>query len=161
MRRLLSLIAPLMLLPVSSAVAPPHVPAAMAVRQVMAAQAAAWNRGDIAGFMDGYWRSPQTQFIGADGITLGWTTVRDRYRSHYSTRAAMGQLAYAGIEVTLLGPDAAYVVGHYRLDRAEDHPEGVFTLLFRRLPAGWRIVSDHTTALIGAGPGATQPRHPL
>ena len=127
--------------------APPPPPgAALVIRQALATEAAAWNRGDIPGFMDAYWNSGQTQFIGAGGIMLGWKTVRDHYLKTYPNRAAMGRLTFSGLEVTVLSPDAAYVVGHYRLDRAQDHPQGVFTLLLRRFPRGWRIVSDHTTA---------------
>ncbi|HXE31212.1 MAG TPA: AtzH-like domain-containing protein [Terriglobales bacterium] len=120
--------------------------AGAAIRQVMAEQQAAWNRGDIPGFMQGYWRSPQTEFIGAGGITRGWQTVRDRYRARYPSRAAMGQLRYTNLRVTVLDAAAAYVTGNFALLRAHDHPHGVFTLLFRKFPEGWRIVSDHTTA---------------
>lgn len=129
-----------------AAAQPPAAPApASAIRTEMTAEAAAWNRGDIDGFMRAYWRSPATQFIGASGITEGWTTVREHYLKTYPDRAAMGHLTFSGLQVTLLCRDAAYVVGRFRLDRAQDHPEGVFTLLFRHFPEGWRIVSDHTT----------------
>ncbi|HXR98864.1 MAG TPA: nuclear transport factor 2 family protein [Terriglobales bacterium] len=117
-----------------------------AVRSVLAAQTAAWNRGDISGFMDGYWKSPQTQFIGSSGVTLGWTTVRDRYLKNYPDAAARGQLTFTGLTVTVLSPDVVYVLGHFQLQRAHDQPHGVFTLLFRRFPQGWKIISDHTTA---------------
>ncbi len=135
-------------LTLSLAAAPP--PGATAIRQTLAREAAAWNRGDIRGFMSAYWDSDQTQFIGAGGITLGWKAVLDHYLKAYPNPAAMGRLTFSGVQVTVLDPGAAYVVGHYRLDRAHDHPEGVFTLLFRRFPQGWRIVSDHTTAAAAA-----------
>ena len=49
-----------------------------AIRAVLDAQVAAWNRGDIEGFMDGYWRSPETVFVSGDTVTHGWQTVLDR-----------------------------------------------------------------------------------
>ncbi|MGH9467977.1 MAG: YybH family protein [Terriglobales bacterium] len=119
---------------------------AATIRQEMEAQAAAWNRGDVDAFMAAYWRSPRTQFIGAGGITTGWTPVRERYLKTYPDRAAMGTLTFSDLKITLLCPDYAYVVGHFHLQRAHDQPHGVFTLLFRRFPQGWRIISDHTTA---------------
>jgi ketosteroid isomerase-like protein len=115
------------------------------IRAVMAAQVAAWNRGDIDGFMDGYARSDTTEFVSGDKITRGWQTVRDRYRKKYDSREKMGRLAFSRIKVTRLGADAAIVVGRWQLVRQSDKPHGIFTLLFRRTSVGWRIVHDHTS----------------
>jgi ketosteroid isomerase-like protein len=115
------------------------------IRAVMAAQVAAWNRGDIDGFMDGYARSEATEFVSGDKLTRGWQIVRDRYRKKYDTREKMGRLTFSEIRITLLSADAAIVLGRWRLVRRSDKPHGIFTLLFRRTPAGWRIVHDHTS----------------
>jgi len=115
------------------------------IRAVMARQVAAWNRGDIDGFMDGYARSGATEFVSGDKITRGWQTVRDRYRKKYDSREKMGRLAFSKVKVTPLGADAAIVLGRWQLVRQSDKPHGIFTLLFRRTPAGWRIVHDHTS----------------
>jgi ketosteroid isomerase-like protein len=112
----------------------------------MAAQVAAWNRGDIDGFMDGYARSDATEFVSGDKITRGWQTVRDRYRKKYDSREKMGRLTFSQIKVTPIGADAAIVLGRWQLVRQKDKPHGIFTLLFRRTSAGWRIVHDHTSA---------------
>ncbi len=129
-----------------AAPAPRPASPAAAIRQTLHAQVAAWNRGDIHAFMQGYWRSPQTEFVGANGITRGWAATRAHYRASYPNRAAMGHLTFSQLEIEPLCAGAAYVTGFFRLTRAHDSPHGVFTLLFRRFPEGWRIVSDHTTA---------------
>ncbi|PYI96453.1 MAG: DUF4440 domain-containing protein [Verrucomicrobia bacterium] len=116
------------------------------IRSVLRAQQDAWNRGDIEGFMNGYARSASTVFISEDSIRRGWETVRARYRQKYSDRAKMGTLNFSDIEINLLSPDAAVVVGRWKLERAKDRPYGRFTLIFKRLPEGWRIVHDHTSA---------------
>jgi ketosteroid isomerase-like protein len=115
------------------------------IRAVMSAQVAAWNRGDIDGFMNGYARSDATEFVSGDRLTRGWQTVRDRYRKKYDSRQKMGALTFSDIKITPLGPDAALVLGRWKLVRKSDKPHGIFTLLFRRTPAGWRIVHDHTS----------------
>ena len=115
------------------------------IRAVMAAQVAAWNRGDIDGFMDGYARSQATEFVSGDKMTRGWQVVRDRYRKKYDAREKMGRLAFSDIKITPLSADAAIVLGRWQLVRQRDKPHGIFTLLFRRTPAGWRIVHDHTS----------------
>ena len=116
------------------------------IQSVLSAQRDAWNRGDIDAFMNGYARSESTVFVSEDEVGRGWETVRDRYRLKYSDRAKMGTLSFSDIEVTMLSPDSAVVLGLWRLKRANDEPHGRFTLIFKRLPEGWRIVHDHTSA---------------
>jgi beta-aspartyl-peptidase (threonine type) len=115
------------------------------IRAVMSAQVAAWNRGDIDGFMEGYARSDATEFVSGDKITRGWRTVGDRYRKKYGSREKMGRLTFSDIKITPLGADAAIVLGRWQLVRPNDKPHGIFSLLFRHTPAGWRIVHDHTS----------------
>ena len=116
------------------------------IRSVLSAQQEAWNRGDIDAFMNGYARSASTVFVSEDTIRRGWETVRARYRKKYSDRAKMGTLAFSDLDITLLSPDAAVALGRWSLKRANDQPHGRFTLIFKRLPEGWRIVHDHTSA---------------
>ena len=124
-------------------------PSVQAIKNVLEQQVAAWNRGDITAFMDGYWKSDDLEFVNAAGIFQGWQDVLKRYQHSYPDRAAMGHLTFSGVEIHALCADAGFVVGHFRLDREKDgqegHPEGVFTLIFRKFPAGWKIVNDHTT----------------
>src|SRR5439155_23985365 len=116
------------------------------IRAVLDAQAAAWNRGDIEGYMNGYDRSPKTEFVGGDSITRGWQEVLDRYKKRYDTREKLGTLTFSDLEITMLSKDAALVLGRWRLKRANDEPHGTFSLLFRKTKAGWRIVHDHSSA---------------
>lgn len=117
-----------------------------AVRAVLDAQVAAWNRGDIDGYMDGYARSDETLFISGDSITRGWQTVRERYKKGYDTPAKMGQLTFSDLEIKLVSKDAAVAQGRWQLRREKDTPHGRFTLIFRRTKDGWRIVHDHTSS---------------
>src|SRR2546421_10972741 len=108
-----------------------------AIRAVLEGQAAAWNRGDIEGYMNGYDRSPDTEFVGGDSITRGWQEVLDRYKKRYDTREKMGTLTFSDLEITMLSRDAALVLGRWRLRRViaaslrtNEEPHGTFTLLF-------------------------------
>lgn len=124
----------------------PRASEQVAIRALLETQAAAWNKGDIEGFMAGYWKSDQTEFVGANGIVRGWQAVLDRYRRSYPDRQAMGRLTFSDLEIAVLSQDAAYIVGQYQLEREKDRPAGVFTLVARKFPEGWRIVHDHTSA---------------
>lgn len=115
------------------------------IRRVMNIQTAAWNRGDIEGFMDGYWKSENLVFVSGANITKGWQPTLDRYKKSYDSRAKMGALTFSDLEVEVLSKDSAVVLGSWSLQRAGDNPHGKFTLVFRRFKTGWKIVHDHTS----------------
>jgi ketosteroid isomerase-like protein len=117
-----------------------------AVRSVLDAQVSAWNRGDIDGFMEGYDRSPNTRFASGGTVTRGWATVMQRYKANYSTAEKMGTLEFTDLETTVVSPTRALVFGRWKLTRATDTPNGLFTLLFERTKTGWKIVADHTSS---------------
>ena len=116
-----------------------------AIRKVMDDQAVAWNKGDIDGFMAGYWKSEKLTFISGTDVTRGWQPTLDRYKKGYDSRAKMGVLTFSDLEFTILGKDAAVVLGSWSLARDADNPHGKFTLTFRKFKEGWRIIMDHTS----------------
>ena len=118
-----------------------------AIEEVLVAQQAAWNRGDVDAFLVGYWRSPELTFSGSSGVSRGWDGVLARYRKSYPDRAAMGQLDFTGLEFRFLGPDAALVLGQWHLKREAGDIGGVFTLVWQKFPDGWKIIHDHTSAV--------------
>jgi len=129
------------------AMSPRSSQAEAGIRAVLDSQVAAWNRGDLEGFMRGYWKSDRTAFVGSSGIFRGWQALLERYRRTYPDRAAMGRLAFSDVEITVLAPDGVLVFGRWELERASDHPGGVFTLVARKFPEGWRIIHDHTSTI--------------
>ena len=117
------------------------------IRAVLDKQVAAWNRGDIPAFMEGYDKSEATTFVGA-GITKGHSQVLASYLKRYPTREKMGALRFSDLEIHLLGPEFASVIGRYHLDRSPDaggDAAGIFTLVFHKTPEGWKIILDHTS----------------
>ena len=116
------------------------------IRKVMDAQQAAWNRGDIDGFMQGYERAEMTTFVSGDEITRGWQTVLDRYKQRYNSPEQMGMLSFSELEIQSVSPTYALADGRWQLTRGNDAPHGRFTLIFRETKDGWRIVHDTTTA---------------
>lgn len=121
-----------------------------AITKILEAQQSNWNKGDVDAFLEGYWHSPELTFSGSGGIARGWNGVLARYRKSYPDRAAMGQLDFSGLEFHFLGKDAALVLGHWHLARAQGDVGGVFSLVWQRFPEGWRIVHDHTSTVENA-----------
>ena len=116
-----------------------------AIKKVMDDQSADWNRGDIEGFMEGYWNSPQMMFVSGDSMTKGWQPTLERYKKTYDSREKMGVLSFSELEITLTGKDSAVVFGRFTLERKNDKPTGLFTLNFRKFKDGWKIILDHTS----------------
>ncbi|MCR5886191.1 hypothetical protein LRS06_00075 [Hymenobacter sp. J193] len=75
------------------------------ILQVLTTQTAAWNRGDVAGFMQGYWPSDSLVFIGQKGLTYGWQSTLDNYRRSYPNAEAMGLLTFTNLRVEPLQCD--------------------------------------------------------
>ncbi len=117
------------------------------IRALLKVQAEAWNRGDIEAFMETYWKSRRTAYLGSKGAIRGWQAVLERYRRTYPDRRAMGKTTFSDLQITLLSPDSALVLGHWQVERDQEPLGGVFTLVVRKLPEGWRIIHDHTSTV--------------
>jgi ketosteroid isomerase-like protein len=117
-----------------------------AVRAVLAAQQAAWNRGDLEGYMAGYVHSPDLVFTSGGKVRRGWQETYDKYKAKYGSDAAtMGQLAFEILGIQSLGGDGAIVLGHWNLSGTPVAGAGIFSVALVRTAAGWRILHDHTS----------------
>ena len=117
----------------------------MEVRNVLAKQNAAWNRGDIDAFMVGYWESDSLVFIGKSGVTYGYKNTLANYKKNYPDTTAMGKLTFTLIQVKRLSPEYFHVTGKYYLTRSIGDASGHFTLMFRKIKGKWVIISDHSS----------------
>jgi hypothetical protein len=108
-------------------------------------QTQAWNRGDLEGFMDGYWESDSLMYIGKAGVTYGYAATLQRYRQNYGDTARMGKLTFRILHVKRLSARNIQVVGQWSLRRSVGDVGGHYTLLFRRMAGRWVIVSDHSS----------------
>jgi uncharacterized protein (TIGR02246 family) len=124
-----------------------------AIRALIAAQAAAWNRADISAFMQAYEDSPETTFIGS-AVRKGYQPILERYRAAYANAAQMGTLSFSNLEVRLLpstcgAAEYALVTGNFHLERAKKgqatKDDGIFSLVWRKTPQGWKIILDHSS----------------
>jgi uncharacterized protein (TIGR02246 family) len=117
-----------------------------AIEKILVDQVAAWNAGDIDGFMKGYWNSDSTVFLSGGNLTRGYSDVLARYKKSYDTREKMGRLEFTQLQVRMVAPTLGVVTGVWRLQRAKDRLWGRFTLLVEKKPEGWRIIHDHTSS---------------
>jgi len=116
------------------------------IRSVLETQAAAWNDGDIPAFMEGYAKSDALRFAGGNAVKRGYQGTLQRYLETYDTPEKMGALSFVDVEVDLLAEDVAMVFGRFLLERPKvGDATGLFTLIFRKTDAGWRIIHDHTS----------------
>lgn len=115
------------------------------IRKLLAVQTEAWNRGDLEGFMQTYWKSDSLMFIGKNGIQWGWQATLDNYRKGYPDTAAMGKLSFDILVVKKLSPDYFYVVGKWMLGRTIGDLSGHYNLLLRKIKGRWVIVADHSS----------------
>jgi ketosteroid isomerase-like protein len=118
-----------------------------AIEQVLRIQQDAWNHHNIEGFMAGYWNSPDLTFFSGAKETKGWQGTLDRYKTTYASPGhEMGTLEFSNLRIEMLGADAAFARGAWKLLMSDGKtPHGIFTLVFRKFPDGWKIIHDHTS----------------
>ncbi|GAB5535588.1 MAG: hypothetical protein Rubg2KO_18370 [Rubricoccaceae bacterium] len=116
------------------------------IRSTLHAQVEAWNAGSVRGFMEGYVRSDSLTFLSGGSVRRGWEEALYAYLRDYPDASAMGTLVFEEVTIRPLSPTRALVWGRWRLQRADDAPSGLFTLLFAETPEGWRVMHDHTSS---------------
>ena len=122
-----------------------------AVLNVIARMEAAWNRGDFRGYMAGF-KNPDVVFVSGGKFQDGWQGTLDHYLRDYGGSAERrGRLHFYNMKVELLAPDAAMLVGQYRLARGPRVTEGVNTRLFRKVRGHWLITMNHVSAYDAIG----------
>lgn len=115
------------------------------VNNLMKKQEVAWNKADIEGFMQYYWKSDSLRFIGKSGITYGWQKTLDNYKKNYPGADAMGILTFENITVEQLSSTSIFVIGKWDLKRKAGDVGGHYSLLWKKLNGKWVIVVDHTS----------------
>jgi beta-aspartyl-peptidase (threonine type) len=133
-----------------------------AIKKVLDKQEQDWNKGDLDAFLEGYWKSPHAVFQSGGDRHVGFEAMRERYRKRYQAEGrAMGKVTFSDVEIEILGMgyEAAFVRGRWGLTMPDGKkPGGLFTLIFRKFPEGWKIVHDHTSiAEEPAKPAQTAP----
>jgi uncharacterized protein (TIGR02246 family) len=121
---------------------------ATAIRVELEREAAAWNRGDLDGYLSGYERAASTTMVGAKDPLRGWDAIAAMYRKKYGDKARMGHLTFGDLDVRLFGGGFALVIGRWALAREQSaggDVGGWFTLTLKKSAAGWRIIVDHTS----------------
>ena len=118
------------------------------VKATLDAQVAAWNEGDIPGFMAGYANVKGLRFASGNTVTHGWETTLQRYQKRYTNRKLMGTLAFKELSIKPLSPVYAEVFGRFHLisDKDTGDATGLFTLLMQKSGEGWLVLHDHTSA---------------
>lgn len=118
---------------------------ASSVLMVLKNQEEAWNRGDLEKYMEGYFSSDSLRFASGAKVSYGWNETLSGYQKSYPDLEAMGRLTFSEIDIDVLSDSSAIVFGRWELERKNDHPNGLFTLLFKLKNQDWRIVHDHTS----------------
>lgn len=112
---------------------------------VLMAQKDAWNRGDMEAYMEGYWKSDSLKFIGKNGVQYGWKNTLENYKKSYPDKNAMGKLEFTVVQIEILSPQSAFMIGKWKLTREKDTPQGHFTLLWKKINNKWKVVADHSS----------------
>lgn len=116
-----------------------------AIIQLLNRQTADWNKGDIDGFMKGYWENDSLMFVGKNGVTYGYNNTLQNYKKGYPDTASMGKLTFNFIRIKRLSKKYYFVVGKWHLKRSIGDVSGHYNLLFEKINGQWVIIADHSS----------------
>ena len=145
------------IIPLASSQPNPDTSAITDIRGLLTRQASDWNHGNIDRYMEGYWKSESLLFTSGGKVRRGWRETLEKYRKSYDSKAKMGVLRFADLEIHLVSAASAWVFGRWELERKTDRPGGVFTLVLRKFSDGWKVVHDHTSSSPPADSARTSP----
>jgi uncharacterized protein (TIGR02246 family) len=116
------------------------------IRALLNDQVESWNSGDLDRFLKPYWNDLElTFFVGGD-VRQGYDAVRERYRKNYQAEGKeMGKLTFSDLTINELSAEWATARAGWKVQMKKETLEGLFTLVLRRFPDGWKIVHDHTS----------------
>ncbi len=116
-----------------------------AIRKMLFLQVVEWNKGNIDGYMHGYWESDSLLFIGSKGPRYGYAATLKRYKEAYPDADHMGKLRTTIVSMDRLSAEYYFIVGKWALQRNAGDVDGSFTLLLRKIKGTWVIVCDHSS----------------
>lgn len=116
-----------------------------AILKLLEEQNNAWNRGDVAGFMKGYWENDSLMFIGKTGVTYGYNNTLENYKKGYPDAAAMGKLTTTNIKISRLSKNYYFIIGKWYLKRSIGDISGHYNLLLKKINGQWVIIADHSS----------------
>jgi len=115
-----------------------------AAAALLAHGAAAWNRGDLDGFVSDY--AFDATFVTKDSVIHGRPAIRARYAPRFAPGGVRDSLSFQALEVDPLGPDALNAIAYYVLQRGDSVvARGPTSLVMRRIGGRWWIVHDHSS----------------
>jgi len=119
------------------------------IKDVLETQRKYWNKGDIDGFMQGYWKSKDLIFTSASHKpAYGWKNTLKRYKNSYPNKESMGEFNYNIIDIRITSKTTALLNGTWKLIRKNDNPEGKFWLELESFNGKWLITKDSTISII-------------
>lgn len=113
-----------------------------AIRLVLKTQQDAWNKFDLEGFMQGYWKSDSLKFYGSNGITQGWQKTLNNYKKGYPSKEHIGELQFTLKSISLIEDQSYYVMGQYHLKRSVGDAQGEFLIILKKINGEWKIIAD-------------------
>ena len=116
------------------------------IENILNAQAKCWNDKDLEGFMQTYWKSEHLTFSGGGKTTRGWQATLDRYKEKYPPEK-MGELTFDHLETSMLGQEAALVIGEWHLKMPDSNADGNFSLVIKKIDGNWKIIHDHSSSI--------------
>ncbi len=119
--------------------------ARQAAEALLAHGAAAWNHGDLDGFMSDY--AADATYVTPREVVHGAANIKARYAPRFEPGGVRDSLHFERLEVEAVGPNTLNAIAYYVLTRRDSVvARGPTSLVLRRDEQGrWHIQHDHSS----------------
>jgi len=115
------------------------------IRALFESACAAWNRGDIDGYLTDYWHSDKVRWVSEGTVRYGFEAIAAAFKARFDSPVNMGRLEVADLQIQLLGESDALVFGAWTQTTPMARRHGVFTVHMKKIDGEWLVVSDHSS----------------
>jgi uncharacterized protein (TIGR02246 family) len=105
----------------------------------------AWNRHDLDGYLDTFWRSDSLILVVEGETVRGWDLLSKALHTGYPNPSEMGNLTLDRVQVQMLSSDLALALTWDTVSFPKKKEFGTSTIVMKKLPEGWRVAVMHTS----------------
>ena len=106
-----------------------------------------WNAHDIEHYMDTYWKSPDLLVVVEGEQIIGWAEMLAAYQRGFPDRNEMGAVTLQRVKLQQISPEFYLALSWYTFSRNTKNSYCTDTMIFRKLPEGWKIITSHASFL--------------
>jgi ketosteroid isomerase-like protein len=104
-----------------------------------------WNSGELDKYISFYANTEDITMQSSKTRFYGINKIRSLFVDSFAKEETRGKLIFSEVSITVLSNESAYAIGKFNLQYPNGNKrEGYYTVVFKKLATGWKIVHDQS-----------------